>query len=689
MPEKTNHPQENNPEPDEELRIGVYVCECGGNIGDTVRCPLVAQALGKLPDVAVSREHMFMCSDPAQEMIQKDIKEKGINRVVIGACSPFLHEETFRRAVSAAGLNPYLYTHVGLREQDSWVHHDHPDEATEKAERLMASGIAKARYLEPLEPIRLEAKKHVLVIGGGVAGLRAALDNARRGLQVTLVEKSPFLGGRMARLDKTFPNDKPARDMLHKLIERVRQEENVTIYTRAEVVDVTGYVGDFQVQIRQHARGFSADFDAVAAAVKACPVRVPDEFNYGLTERTAIIEPFPGAYPALPAIDWDHCTACGDCLSANGHGGITLEDKAETFTVNVGAAVMATGFRPYEPFPGEFGYGKRPEVITLSQLERLLDPEGPTGGDLVWHGRSVNRIAMIHCVGSRQIEGFHQPQADGQINDYCSRVCCTATLRAANEIRERFPQVNVFDFYRDIRTYGWGHEEIYRQASANRVTFFRYLAEEPPQVEPAPAGEAYPVLISVKDTLTWGEEIEVPVDLVVLAVGMMPEPVDDLMAMFKITPGKDRFLLEVHPKLRPVETAVPGVVLAGTAQGPMNIQESSAAASAASAKAAGLLAQGQVELEPFVARVKQELCEGTGECTAVCPYDGAIQLVPVNLNGQSVQRAVITPANCKGCGTCVAVCPNQAIDLLGWTLTQYDAMIDALTADLPILEAVS
>ena len=293
---------------------------------------------------------------------------------------------------------------------------------------------------------------------------------------------------------------------------------------------------------------------------------------------------------------------------------------------------------------------------------------------------------MIHCVGSRQTEGVDKPQPDGQINDYCSRVCCTATLRTANEIRERFPDVDVFDFYRDMRTYGRGHEDIYRQASENRVMFFRFQGEEPPVVTRSSGNDDHPLIVTVKDSLTWREEIDVPVDLVVLAVGMMPNPVPDMIDLFKIAPGKERFLLEVHPKLRPVETAVPGVFLAGTAQGPMNIEESSAAASAASAKVAGLLAQGEVKLEPFVARVNPERCEGIGECMAACPYDGAILLQTISANGQSAEQAVVTPANCKGCGTCVGACPNQAIDLLGWTLEQYDAMIDALTADYSSLE---
>lgn len=691
MPEDINPNQAEDKENIEEPRIGVYVCNCGGNIGDVVHCKLAAEALAKLPNVVTSRSHMFMCSDPGQNLIIDDIKENGVNRVVIGACSPFLHEQTFRKTLERAGLNPYLYYHVGLREQDSWVHHENPIEATEKAVTLMATGIAKARHLEPLEPIRLEAQKHALVIGGGIAGLRSALDIARNGLKVTLVEKTPYIGGRVPRLNHIFPVGEDARQIMRNLIAQVTSHPNISIYTQAEVVGVKGYVGDFHIQLRQHSRGFSrplsqAEYKTLDLALKDYPADIPDEFNYGLTRRKPVFMPHPAGYPDIPALDWQNFKPTEGVRELAGELGISLTDELITVDVNVGAIVVATGFRPYQPFQGEFGYGELPQVVTLPQLERILDADGPTGGKLEWGGRPVRSVAMIHCVGSRQIEGVHEPQEDGQVNEYCSRVCCTAILQAANDIREKYPQVQVYDFYQDIRTYGRGHEDYYTRASNNRVLFLRYFGEQPPVVERAPQDDPYPVLVRVNDQLTCGEEIEVPVDLVVLAVGMMPNPVEDLIDLFKITPGKERFLLEVHPKLRPVETAVPGVVLAGTAQAPMNIQESSASGSAAAAKVVALLGQTMVELEPFVARVNQDLCQGSGECVKVCPYEGAIELTSFSINGNSVQRAVVTPANCKGCGACVGACPNHAIDLQGWTIDQYEAMLDALVMEIPMVE---
>jgi heterodisulfide reductase subunit A len=668
----------------EEPRIGVYTCYCGGNISDTVDCERVAGVLRNLPGVVVSRTDMSMCSDAGQAMIEEDIREHGVNRVVIGACAPSLHEQTFRKTVMRAGLNPYLYHHVGLREQDSWVHHDDKEGATKKAIRLMSAGIAKARLLNPLDPIKLAAERHALVIGGGVSGLRTAWDMARRGLKVTLIEKSPFLGGRMAQLESVFPTGEPARKALHALIEKVLDHPNITVETTAEATGIRGYVGDYQVEITKQSRGVAEGFEGFRAAAKTCPVEVPDEYNYGLTNRKAIYRSYEGCYPATPAIDWEHCTLCKECVKANGKG-INLKSKPEVSTLKVGAIVIATGFRPYEPRQGELGYKEYPEVITLPQLIRARALNG-AGKELKWNGKPVRNIAMIHCVGSRQLEGIHEPQPDGQVNNYCSRVCCTATLHIIDELKEQNPGLNVFDIYEDIRTYGRGHENYYIEASENEVRFLRFHSDEPPQVIKTTEDDPYPLIVRIKDYLTWGKEIDVPVDLVVLAVGIMPNPIEDLIDLLKISPGTDRFLLEVHPKLRPVETAVTGIILAGTAQGPMNIQESSAAASAAAAKVAALLSSGSVELEPFVAKVDLDLCTGSGACVEVCEYEDAIALKPTTIGGKEVLRAFVSPANCVGCGSCVSACPNQAIDVQGWTVRQYEAMVDAITANVPATE---
>lgn len=666
----------------EEIKIGVYTCYCGGNISDVVDCEGVAEKLAKFPNVVVSRTNMAMCSDVGQSMIEEDIKEKGINRVVIGACAPSLHEQTFRGTVTRAGLNPYLYYHVGLREQDSWVHKCDCEGASVKAVRLMATGLAKARLLDPLAPIQLTAEKHALVIGGGIAGLKSALDIARRGLQVTLIEKSPFLGGRVAQLDTLFPTNENARETVHELIDKVVSHPNIVVYTQAQATEISGYVGDYHVQVSQDSRGVN-DTNA-EEIMAACQQTVQDEFNYGLTERKVVYRAYPGCFPHTPAVDWDNYD--GKPIKVSGEE-ITLLNNPVSVPLHVGAIVVATGFDPYQPRAGEYGFGEIPEVVILPALIRHLAML-EEGQDLVWNGHPVRDIALVHCVGSREIEGVHEPQADGNVNDFCSRVCCTANLHMVNSLKERFPKLNIYDLFEDIRTYGRGHEAYYLDALENMVRFLRFHGDDRPTVKKAEAGDTHPVLVEMRDHLTKGEEIEIPVDLVVLAVGIMPRDIDDLVKMLKISRGSDRFLAEVHPKLRPVETAVPGIILAGTAQGPMTVQESCAAASAAAAKVSTLLSSGQVELEPFVAQVDLEKCTGTGECVTVCGYEDAIAVKEIEYGGKMVKRAVVTPANCTGCGCCVSACPNQAIEVQGWTIPQYDAMLDAIALDFTELMEV-
>lgn len=661
---------------DKNLRIGVYTCYCGGNISGVVNCDKVAAAMGKQAGVVCSRTDISMCSSVGQALIEKDIKELGVNRVVVGACAPALHEQTFRGAVTRAGLNPFLYNHVGLREQDSWAHPHDKDGATDKAMHLMSAGIAKARLLDPLEPIRLEAKKHTLVIGGGVAGLRAAQDLARLGLAVTLIEKEPFLGGHVAQWEKTFPNQDSAVGIVRGLIEQVVSNPNVTVLTQAEVIAANGYVGNYSIQVQQHSRGLSDDQSEKLMA--ACTQKVVDPFNYGLTDRKVIYRLYEGCYPQSPAVDWEHYN--GEAISVDGYS-VQMKDEPVIFNLTVGAIVVATGFDPYAPRKGEYGFGDLPQVATLPQVIRTLSLQ-KSGEAFLWNGKPVRSLALIHCVGSRELEGIDQPHEDGRVNNYCSRVCCSASLQTTRELHERFPKLIIYDLHQDIRTYGRGHEQLYYKALEDGVRFLRYSGEERPQVA-AVAKDKYPVIVRVKDLLTYREEIELGVDLVVLAVGMEPRASDELISMLNISRGSDRFLLEVHPKLRPVETSVNGVVLAGTAQGPMNIQESLSAASAAAAKVSSLLGKGRVELPPFVASVNGSMCMGTGACVQACEYEGAIQLQTINENGKEVQRAVVTEANCVGCGACVAACPNGAIDIQGWTLAQYNAMVDAIALDLP------
>jgi heterodisulfide reductase subunit A len=623
-----------------EKKVGVYICHCGGNISDHVDVQQLKKNVEKIPGVCAAHTNMFMCSDPGQELIQQDIKSGKINRVVVASCAPSLHEMTFRGAIKRADMNPYLYEHANIREQVSWVHDG--EKATAKATRLVAAAIAKTKKQEALEPIRVEAKKHALVLGGGIAGLRAAIDLSRRGIEVVLVEKSPFLGGRTANLDKLVPTGEKAADVIRQLAQEVLADPNIAILNCSEVVRSEGYVGNFSITVQRRPPRDAEDLEKL------------DRVATGQTDPGEFI-PFAGVY------------------------GGPIPTATEEIVLQTGTIVFATGFKPYVPSKGEYGFKENPEVITLPDLIRYMN-EFPSGGTcLEIGGRKIERMALIHCVGSRQIPGLHPADAEGNLNEYCSRTCCSATLQAASEIRERFPATRVFEYYRDIRTYGRGQEEYYERASKNQVIFFRFEPEEPPVVAKA-QNSKHPLVIKVKDTLTFGEEVEAEVDLVALAVGMQPSNISGLVEMMKLPVGADRFLLEVHPKLRPVELANTGILLAGTCQAPMDVGEACNAAQAASVKASILLTKGFVELDPFVARVDLDRCTGRGACQEACPIEGAIRLVEMQIKGQTVKRGQVNAALCTGCGTCVAVCTDNAIDVKGWELEQYEAMVDAIVA---------
>lgn len=582
----------------EDVRVGVYVCHCGGNISDVVDVKALAALTAEYPHVAVAKEYPFMCSDPGQALIIEDIRANRVNRVVVASCSPTLHETTFRRALQRGGLNPYLYEQVNIREQVSWVHKDDPAAATRKALALIKAGVEKVARQDPLVALRVKAEHRVAVIGGGPAGMTAALALARMGMPVDLFEKGPALGGRLLEMGRVFPTEEGAAALARELAAGISANPSIRVHLDCEINRVDGYVGNFDVQ----------------------------------------------------AVE----------------GGQAVKVKA-------GALILATGFGHYRPSEGEFGFGTSPWVVTLPEFQGALAGL-PPGEVLRWEGREVRNLAFLHCVGSRQVEGVNPPQADGKVNDYCSRVCCTATLHAANQVLDRFPQTRVYDFYKDIRTYGRGHETYYEQASRKGTLFFRYTDEAPPQYR-VEGGQAF---LKAKDVLTWNEEVEVPVDLLVLSTGMMPRDIKGLVESLKLPVGADRFLQEAHPKLRPVEVANNGIFLAGTCQAPMTLDESCAAAGAAAAKASQLLSSPEISLDPFVVELRAELCNGCGKCLEECSYRGALTLVAKTGQDRDEKIVAVNPALCKGCGACVAVCEPRALDIAGWELGQFEAMADVI-----------
>ena len=643
-------------------RIGVYVCHCGGNISDVVDVEKVVEAIKNYPGVVVAKHFMFMCSEAGQQMIEDDIKEHKLNAVVVAACSPKLHEKTFRNAAARAGLNPYVVYHVNIREHSSWAHSDNKEKATLKAIRHAKAGIEYVKNAHPLDKIKVKTTPRVLVVGGGIAGMRAALDLANSGIMVYLVEKEPFLGGRTAQIWKTYPTDESGIDVVKKLIDGVKTNENIIVYTNTELERVTGYMGNFVVEAKVRPRYVVKSHPKMDEAIKACPVEVPDEFNYGLTKRKAIYKPYPEAYPTLPVIDMEHCTKCGECLKVVGDA-IDLEQKTETIKMNVGAIIVATGFDPYVPKEGEYGYKNYPEVITLYELERLLALNGKSD-KLIYNGKEIKTMAFIYCVGSRQI-----PKGDEPVNEYCSRYCCNAAMYTTTKLLEQHKDLKIYHLYRDIRTYG-KNEFYYLDASRKGVTFIKFHEEEPPQV----LKNGKSLLVKVKDILTENMELEIPVDMVVLVTGMVARDNKKIEDLLKLSLGTDRFYKEVHPKLRPVETSTGGILLAGTAQGPKDIMETLFSASAAAAKAATIVLQPTLYLEPSVAEVNIDKCEATGLCIQECPV-GAISFKEYEGKGK---KAYVNEALCIGCGACTAVCPTEAIQLKMLSNKQIREMIRAM-----------
>lgn len=630
-------------------RIGVYICHCGTNIAGTVDVRALAAYAATLPGVVVARDYRYMCSDPGQELIVKDIAEHRLQRVVVASCSPLLHEQTFRGAAARGGLNPFQVQMVNIREHDSWVHEDR-EAATAKAKDLIRAAVRRVAFHRPLERRRVTINPDVLVVGGGIAGIHAALTLANAGKHVYLVEREPTIGGHMAMFDKTFPTLDCAACILTPKMTAVKAHPNITLWTYSEVTQVGGYVGNYEVTVRRRPRYIIEDLCVgCRECIEACVYKegkTPDEFNLGLSRRKPIYMPFPQAVPQVVVIDREACIEFKSgkckktCVEACGErGAIDFTQQERLETIRVGAIILATGFRIFDarriPY---YGYGTYPQVYTALEVERLVNAAGPTGGEVVLrNGRRPESVAIIHCVGSR----------DENTNRYCSRVCCMYSLKLAHLIKEK-TQAEVYNFYIDIRAPGKGFEEFYNRVQEEGTHFIRGKV-----ADLYPAGDGR-LVVQVEDTLL-GKVRKIPVDMVVLAVGLEPRAdAQEVRRLFNISCSTEGWFLERHPKLAPVATFTDGIFLAGACQGPKDIPDSVAQAGAAAAEALALIDAGAVELEPYTAYVVEEDCSGCKTCVPLCPYN-AISFVA------ATKKAQINEVLCKGCGVCVAACPSGSI----------------------------
>jgi len=663
-------------------RIGVFICWCGENIARTVDVARVAEACRELPDVRCAENYKYMCSDPGQALVREKIASEKLDGVVVASCSPHMHLKTFRRAAANAGLNPYLLEMANIREHCSWVHQDR-DRATAKAIDIIRLAVAKAKHDHALTPIRVPVTRRALVIGGGVAGIQASLDIADAGYEVMLVEREPSIGGKMAGLSETFPTLDCSQCILTPRMVEAGQHPRIKLYSYSEVESVEGFIGNFTVTVRRKARYVDTDkCTGCGECSKVCPLkRNPSEFDFGMGMRPAIYIPFAQAVPARPVIDKNVCAkiirnGCGLCEKKCAPGAINFKDQDRLVEEKVGAVVVATGYKLYSIGRqqqsaklrgyGEYGYGKYKDVIDSLQFERLVSASGPTNGELKRpsDGKVPQSVVFISCVGSRD-------NAKGL--SYCSKICCMYTAKHTMLYKHKVHGGEAHVFYMDIRSGGKGYDEFVRRAiEQDGAKYYRGRVSKVTE-------ENGKLLVRGADTLA-GVPVTIEADLVVLAAAMRPaDGIEELAQKLNIGYDENGFLLESHPKLRPVETNTAGVFVCGACQAPKDIPESVAQASAAASKVVVTFASNELTREPEIARINEQTCAACFACVRTCPYH-AIEKAEIRArNGALIKRtARVNQGLCMGCGTCVAVCPSKSADLEGFTEEEIYSMVEAL-----------
>jgi len=643
--------------------IGVYICHCGTNIAATVDCEELVRFSKTLPRVKIVRDYRYLCSDPGQDLIKKDIRGLSLERVVIAACSPRMHESTFRNLLSSGGLNPYFLHIANIREQCSWVHKER-ENATEKAKHLLRAAVARVLRQEALSAKKVGIKPSVLVVGAGIAGIQAALTISSEGIHAILVERSPFIGGHMAQLDKTFPTLDCASCIFTPRTVEVSQNKNIELHICSEIVEVKGYIGNFTVTLRKRPTYVdTARCTGCGDCVEACVLKkgVPSEFEEGIAKRKAIYIAFPQAVPLKAVVDPGTCLllrkgkcakACAEACKA---GAIDFEQKEQLIEKEVGSIILATGYDLFNPcLLPQYGYGVYENVLTNLQFERLESPSGPTRGEIqLMDGTLPKGIAFLHCIGSR----------DENANPYCSRVCCMVSMKQAHLAKEK-TGAEIYEFYIDINAFGKGYQEFYKRVREEGIFFIRGKGSEIFKREGR-------LVVAAEDTLL-GTPVEISVDMVVLGTGLTARhDAGKIAQVFGINQSPDGFFMEAHPKLRPVATPVDGIFLAGCCQGPKDIPDTVAQASAAAAEAISLATRGEIEVEPITSWIDPELCAGCKLCIEICPCS-AIDF----LEGKGISS--VNEGLCKGCGACSAICPNKAARQNHFKHNQVLAEVDGL-----------
>ncbi|OGP88527.1 MAG: disulfide reductase [Deltaproteobacteria bacterium RBG_16_48_10] len=647
-------------------KLGVFICHCGVNIAGTVDVKSVAEKMGKIEDVAHSADYIYMCSEPGQQIIREAIRENGLEGVVVACCSPSMHENTFRKAVKSQGMNPYLCEIANIREQCSWVHQKERGEATRKAAEIIVATLEKVRKNEQLETIAVAINRRALVIGGGIAGITAALDLANGGYEVLLIEKQPGLGGHMAQLSKTFPDLDPALSGLVSKGTEVEKHPRISLHCYSEIEEVKGYLGNFDLLIRKKATFVDGTkCNGCGLCIQHCPVEYASPFERGLGVRKAIDFLYPESVPKRPFISREDCLffkdgSCRKCEEICPEKAVDFDQREERLSEKVGAIVVATG---YELYPreelGEYGYGEIPDVIDGLTFERMLSPKGPTNGKILRpsDGKVPEEMVFIQCVASRDPDRY---------KPYCSRICCMYTAKQAKIYKEQVPDGQPYIFYMDIRSDCKGYEEfVQKTVEEMGILYLRGRVSRVYQDDGR-------VRVLGVDTLT-GKMVEVAADLVVLATAVVPSPgIKDLAAKLRATVDRHGFLTEAHIKLYPVESSTKGIYLAGCGQSPKDISDTVSQASATASKIQALLSTDKLLQDPLIAFVDEGICSGCGICVQTCPYEAREM-------DERLGISVVHSALCQGCGACIAACPNFACELRNATSGQVLKMVEVFT----------
>ncbi|WP_048184455.1 ferredoxin:CoB-CoM heterodisulfide reductase subunit HdrA [Methanosarcina siciliae] len=685
-------------------KAAVFICHCSGNISEHVDIDSVKKTL-KAEGISVF-DYEYMCSSQGQALIKKKILEGNLDRVVIGSCTPSKHGALFKKCIQETGLNRAGLEIANLREQCAWVHPDRTG-ATDKALSLLRAKLKRLENVEPLDEIKVDIAQQALVIGGGIAGITAALNLADNGVSTFLVEKNTSIGGQMAKIGKIFSPDKLAEECamcsLSPLMNEVAAHPKITLLTRTEVESLSGSAGDFTVRLKKKPRYVKDSCTACGRCSRVCPVQVEDEFNCGYMDKKAISLRFSQSVPKIYCIDPDYCLqlngeACGKCADACKNGAIDFSQKEEIVELNVGAVVVATGFEEYDVSQKpQYGYGIFENVLTQMELARVLGINGPTKGELLRISdfstasavptpaactsgcenssdpssdlssdvETPKRVVMIQCVGSRD-------EKEGG-NRYCSRYCCMAALKHASLIKKKYPEMEITICYIDVRAFGF-YENYYRAVQETGVNFVR---GRPAEVIEKPDKS---LVVRVEDTLDQKMR-EIPADLVVLSAAMVPSPgTRKIASVLNLSQDESGFIKERHSKLKPVDSSLDGIFVCGTAQSPKDVTDTIAQAGLAAVRARAFITDSPKVLDNEIATINQLLCTRCGECLK-CPFDA----LSVNESG----RVVLDPLICTGCGYCTELCGEGAVQIAGFTKLQLKAEMEGVLEEGDVLGFVN